>query len=212
MTLLSLAIATNVRRLREQRKWSQKDLCVVLDRIGSDWDRQKLSMLESKGIRAERLPDLVSFCLAFQVPLSELIEVDDKLESKGGWSLGSDDVLSALSSGRLSSADAALPPETLIGADDPSEARKLADRLGWSADQLRARTLETTGQESPTAFRDFLGGLSNDMDPNEIRARRGHGTRIFLNFIIKHDDSGSPTDYFQKFSDWQKEVRRHGHD
>lgn len=176
---LAVSIGNNVARIRAELGWSQRDLAAALAANGPGWTRQTVGMLEVRGVRAERLQDLVQLCETLQVPLSDLLEGDTQVDFRHGRSVGLAWLRRTLD-GQYAERPSTETEQQLasgIGEDDRDETARMAKAFGVTVDVLQGATRELSGQDSPTRLRDFLAQLEPSMSRNEARARRGHATR-----------------------------------
>lgn len=212
MSTLGMTVASNVKALRSARAWSQKDLAERLTQIGGSWNRQTLGMLESRGVRAERLGDLYMLCAAFGVPLSRLLEGDAKVEVVPAHHVKLADVHETLAAARPDPAPVPTNSPGSLRADDPEEVRRLAQRLDMSIEELRSRTREVTDgvEDSPSVVRDFLAGIDASTPRQTARAKRGHATRGLQHYIL--NSAAFDEAMIQSLRGWREEGSSHGND
>lgn len=193
MESLSEVIGGNVKRLRAERNWTQRDLANAMRSLGGTWARTTVGLLESDGVRAERLSDLAVLCAVFQVPLSELLAGDGDVQLKDknvrtlGWlraSIAGDDHTEIASSvngsqrGHDPDADAEIARVVRMKT---GEAQAALTR--WLDDDSQDLAIEATHSQwlaSLSGFRDLLANVSDvgtSTTDRSAQARRGHATR-----------------------------------
>jgi len=204
-------VGTNVQRLRRERHWSQKELAHRLQLHGGRWSRAAVGMLESKGVRGERLSDVVTLCAALEVPLTELLDGDDEVGLRDGNEKPASWVREALK-GELPR-----PKERYIvinrvagiGQDDPEEVRRMARAMDLPVETLREIIKEISGRPSPTTFRDFLADLDESESKRTAGAKRGHASRAIKNLVkiyVATGVSGFPPQRKDEFLNWSPLV------
>jgi DNA-binding XRE family transcriptional regulator len=123
-------VRTNVKRLRALRGWTQAELASAVRRQGiAAWSPATIGLIEADRRRADHLFDMTVLCAVFQVPLSELLQLDPGeliTLGPGGEPLTSGAVIAAL---------AGTPPSfnDIQNIDDPDEMARL---LGLDRGQL----------------------------------------------------------------------------
>lgn len=187
-------VGRNVARLREQRRWSQAELASALGRSDATWTRQKVGMLETRGVRGERLHDLYQLCIALDVGLEELMTADgDEVDLPGGGSVHPSKVVEAICSRGKTSTIQDLggdPVVTDVAKDDPQEVERVARTIGVSTLELWKAVHKIWQQDSVIGTRDYLAQLEPGMSRAKARAQRGHATRLMKRAIL----DGSPAE------------------
>lgn len=174
-------VGKNVRELRRKAGMSQKDLAIHL---GPGWSRAAVGMLESKGVRGERISDLADLCEALGVSVDVLLaplDGNDPNELRM--------VRDALA-GRLGRAPAPRPRTvTNVGVDDPEESERIARAFGRTVDHVRELVERWSGQPSPTVYRDYLANLDPTMDREVARVKRAQATKMLRRRLDESADA-----------------------
>ena len=144
-------------------------------------------MLETRGVRGERLHDLYQLCIALDVGLEELMRTDgDEVDLPGGASVHPSNVVETICSRGKTSTIQDLggdPVVTDVAKDDPQEVERVARTIGMSTLELWKAVHKIWQQDSVIGTRDYLARLEPGMSRAEARARRGHATRAMKQAI-----------------------------
>lgn len=170
-------------------------------------------MLESRGIRGERILDLAALCAALEVPISELLKGDSHVEADDpsvdpapGW-------VAAALEGRVRDSTSQTPLRAGlvqgIAKDDPEDVSRLARGFDIEIDLLRKFSETVSGQPSPTVLRDYLAQLLPDMSREEARIARGRASRELKSLLDLWE--GSSNEWatgleLQGFESWLEKV------
>lgn len=183
---LAELIGANVKRLRTAREWSQRDLLMSLRNEDANWSRATVGLLESDGIRGERLSDLAALCAALQVSLWDLLDGAGEVALRDGNVKDVDWVARSLR-GKHSAADG-VPDLLGIGRHDPDLTLEWARKVGLTPNKFESFlgvlaeylgiSLHPLG--SASVLRDSMAGVRVGMTRETVRAKRGHATRKIL--------------------------------
>lgn len=177
-------IGSRVREIRLKRGWTQRDLAAQLEAHGGRWTRAQVGLLETQGVRAERLGDVLTLCSALDVGLETLLNDDRAEVLLNGNALPIMSLLAAMNGPdedpRLPLVDQIDP--TLIGSPDPSAAMGLAQRANLSVEETLEKLKELYGTDASFA-RDAIAELTADTTRREARALRGRASRRMLEAI-----------------------------
>jgi hypothetical protein len=182
---------------------TQSELLLRLLAFDQSWTRAAVGMLESKGVRGERMTDVAVLCAALGVPLNDLLVGTGDVQLRDGAPRSPDWVIDALA-GNLSYELIPHAPGSgqtrralNVGVDDKDEARRIAKSLAIPLETLCDFVESRTAQRSPTVFRDFLGGLEPSDAREDAKIKRAQGTRRLRQMIVA---AGSPDQDSAKWS------------
>jgi transcriptional regulator with XRE-family HTH domain len=181
-------IGSRVRDIRLARGWTQRELAAQLETHGGKWTRAQIGLLETEGVRAERLGDLLVLCSALNVSLENLLHDRDTDVVVNGEVFSVATLAAALTG---SDADPRplrtdeIDPE-LIGSRDLAAEAALARRAGLSLGELEERMSELFGADASFA-RDAIAELSADTTRREARALRGRASRQLLAYLTANE-------------------------
>lgn len=175
---LAKHIGGRVRALRLSRGWTQRDLASKLEMSGGEWTRARVGLLETDGVRADRLGDVLVLCSALDVGLETLLLGDstDVVVNDQVWPVES--LLAALRGpGTHTRPPRSEIDPSLIGASDRTAEARLAERVGLSYDDFDAMVRQIYLGVSASFARDAIAGLNEDTPKREAQARRGRASR-----------------------------------
>ena len=101
---LTTVIATNIRRLRRERSWTQADLILELRKRHVEWSRSTAADVESPGRRAIPVGELVVLAMVFGEPVDALLRPHDEeasgVEVVDGLVLEADEISTVIATGQ----------------------------------------------------------------------------------------------------------------
>ena len=101
---LTTVIATNIRRLRRERSWTQADLILELRKRHVEWSRSTAADVESPGRRAIPVGELVVLAMVFGEPVDALLHPHDEeasgVEVVDGLVLEADEISTVIATGQ----------------------------------------------------------------------------------------------------------------
>jgi len=191
---LAAIIASNIRRLRAERDWSQSQLSRRLKRRGvNNWTPNLVALVETGRRSPEHLIDLAALCQVFRVPLTELLAApaDQPVRATGS----AKQVPMAAIQQAFAGTTPPLEDEEITPPPGEDEAYgsffvdvSVMNRLGIDAEDVRILTYEMFGEWEFMHARDRRAGVDpatilytveGRSDPS-VQARRGHATRAML--------------------------------
>ena len=150
---LSTVIATNIRRLRRQRGWTQADLILELSKRHVQWSRSTAADVESPGRRAVPVGELMVLAMVFGEPVDALLrpgnEDADGVEVVDGLVLAADEISTVIATGH----DVVDDPEAqrlieLNAEVRRQEAQVLSMEASFEALKLKHQQIESLAEEN----------------------------------------------------------------
>lgn len=188
---LAEVIGGTIRTLRTDRGWTQRDLSDLLNQAGGTWTRASVGLLETEGVRAERLSDLLLLCSVLDVELGVI------LRGQASVSVGEiemdlttiRDTLGLREATKENESRRELDPDR-IGAASPSFTQELAQKTGLDPQELLSRIDEYLGGQDPAHVRDAIAQITPETPRRSAQARRGQATRKLIRLLAAetHDD------------------------
>ena len=147
---MSTVIATNIRRLRLERGWTQRDLMDELDRKGLKWSRATAADVESPDRRKVSIEELLVLSWVFGKPLEVLLRPvgdDDEVRLTPDLTVTAQDVGCLIAKGEAAHGD----PDALLMLELESKINRLEAHIRWLNEDLRTRKTELEEREAAVA-------------------------------------------------------------
>lgn len=196
METVGQALGRNLRRLRDERRWTQEETARQVRRAGVDWTRDNIAQIETGRRRSIDLETLVPLADCFGIALADLFEGDGAVELDEGVSIDLDALRQALNGATVGSEDVPLAltgdavDRALDGAVrvtpvelDVRTARRFeldVDQVTEAARGLWGRTM-TEEREARVDER-----TEGELPARSLQAVRGHVSRELLDEIRPH--------------------------
>ena len=186
-TRLEHVIARNVTELRAERELTQQDLAASMHDRGFRWQSNRVAQIETLR-RPVSLLEVVGLSRVFNVPVSRLLEGEDKIDLPSGatWPLA--EVRAALA-GEIETVSFAEAATWLL--DDPArdDLRKVAKSLGLDVKDLQALAFRLWGVPFHDEREKRLGDVSG-LSKRSAQTKAGHVTRALLADIREYLGEG----------------------
>jgi transcriptional regulator with XRE-family HTH domain len=188
-TELADALRHRVRTLREERGWARRDIAVLAQHLGFEWDQDTVAGIE-RGIREIKLAEVFLFLQIFGLSLDELIPASDAEPialTKDWWVNSLETHTAGNHKVQVPDAPAAealkvKDPSVQLPGTDQVALRRAAKRVGFTPKELDRRAKIRWGQPFVAERDERVADRTKGATPSarSLQALRGLVTRALL--------------------------------